>query len=481
MIYKREFFFFVMLLSMISCQKTPVSKTVQFSMGTSQEDLSNIELIRYDMLNYAEIPIKTVSSTASRSNTLEFEVQNPMFGSLKIEESQFQVYLEPGDELNVLIHYDTSTPTITYTGKGSIANNYLAGTSGIVDGFYQENGGFWEKDIHTAEDILSTLQRELEQFHQSYMDTSSLNEEVQALFKTKYELIPINLIQQYSVINHTAYAEVDSLPDLFKNNASRIPMEMEYLDLGMLGYAQILDLYLRQEIHPVFLKGKTTAEVDSVREKLPVLSNELIRRSQVPGGIQEFFLAKDIDYWLGLQGITPSLDSLYLEFNKAYASSNYRSELQKHYEDWMQIAPGQPAPEIIGLTLQGDTLSLNEMTGKIVYIDVWATWCIPCVGEFSHYKGLQKEFAEHEEVEFLFVSIDQEINEWTNFFQTKDSPEGIQINDLRGHPNYAGVYKSYKMWGIPRYMLIDRDGKIINANAPSPSSGKVEEIIRELM
>ena len=65
------------------------------------------------------------------------------------------------------------------------------------------------------------------------------------------------------------------------------------------------------------------------------------------------------------------------------------------------------APDFSGRTLEGKLISLKDFKGKVVYVDVWATWCGPCVEEIPYAKKLQGTFQE-DKVIFLNVSVDRE-------------------------------------------------------------------------
>jgi hypothetical protein len=65
-----------------------------------------------------------------------------------------------------------------------------------------------------------------------------------------------------------------------------------------------------------------------------------------------------------------------------------------------KLGPGKPATDVTGLTTDGKKVSLSSLKGKVVYVDVWATWCAPCRAEFPDSKKLVKEFEGNDQVEF---------------------------------------------------------------------------------
>lgn len=123
----------------------------------------------------------------------------------------------------------------------------------------------------------------------------------------------------------------------------------------------------------------------------------------------------------------------------------------------------------------GDT-SLESLKGNLVYIDVWATWCSPCVAEIPYLKKLEKKF-HGKNIKFVSISVDYSNakDKWKNMIKSKNMG-GIQLFSYGD----SGLMKAYNIKGIPRFILLDKEGYIINADAPRPSSGsRIENLIRK--
>lgn len=143
---------------------------------------------------------------------------------------------------------------------------------------------------------------------------------------------------------------------------------------------------------------------------------------------------------------------------------NLKKELLENIEDKKKILPGNISPEITLNDLDGNSVSLSDFKGKIVYLDFWFWGCTGCMMELPFAKTLHKRY-ENKDIVFLNVSspgkeyVEREIK-----LIKKDKIEGINLID--GDRYYA---TQYQVKAYPTYFIIDKDGKIAVPNAPRPS------------
>jgi thiol-disulfide isomerase/thioredoxin len=125
----------------------------------------------------------------------------------------------------------------------------------------------------------------------------------------------------------------------------------------------------------------------------------------------------------------------------------------------------------------GSMVALQDLKGKIVVVDVWATWCVPCVAEFPSLKQLEHDYG-NKNVAFVGISMDSEKfrDYWKNFVAEK-APGSIQ---LFAGPN-SPFSKMYKIGGIPRFMIFDKTGKMVYGDAPRASSFELRLLLDQLL
>ena len=141
----------------------------------------------------------------------------------------------------------------------------------------------------------------------------------------------------------------------------------------------------------------------------------------------------------------------------------------------MTLESGIKAPEIFGLTPEGDSLHLSDLRGQLVYIKVWATWCGPCLKSIPDWKLLQQEFEDKDELVFLSISIDSNKEKWSEMLTSRQLP-GVHILAEADR-----MREDFMIPGIPRYMLIDKNGILVEANALRPHEDGIKELLESLL
>ncbi len=133
----------------------------------------------------------------------------------------------------------------------------------------------------------------------------------------------------------------------------------------------------------------------------------------------------------------------------------------------LTFAKGSEAPNFENFEdYKGGSKSMDDFKGKYLFIDVWATWCRPCLAQIPALGDLEEEFKE-KNIAFVSISTDKKdkYETWKEMIKER-SMTGIQL--------YAGqnmeFMEAYQITSIPRFIFIDPDGKIIDASAPKPTN-----------
>ena len=141
---------------------------------------------------------------------------------------------------------------------------------------------------------------------------------------------------------------------------------------------------------------------------------------------------------------------------------------------WGKVQPGSLSPSFNFPNAKGENVALESFRGKYVYIDLWASWCGPCRREIPFLKKLEQRF-KGKDIVFVSISCDREEEAWRKAME-EEKVSGIQLF-VNGDLDFA---KSYVVSGIPRFILLDKEGRIVDAHMTAPSDPKTEEMLREL-
>ena len=140
------------------------------------------------------------------------------------------------------------------------------------------------------------------------------------------------------------------------------------------------------------------------------------------------------------------------------------AEFEAKCDRWDRKKPGRQSAGFTAEDMDGKTFSLEDFKGKYLYIDIWATWCRPCMMEVPYMEELEKQF-EGRNITFLGLSVDSDKARWEAKVRSGEMP-GIQL--YLGNEN--DFLNAYEVRSIPRFILLDREGRIINPEMTRPSS-----------
>ncbi len=170
---------------------------------------------------------------------------------------------------------------------------------------------------------------------------------------------------------------------------------------------------------------------------------------------------------------------LYAHFGPDCPYPDLAKRVKVKYHKLEGMLEGNPAPVVVLQDTTGTDIPLAKLKGKYLYIDFWATWCGPCIAEMPALDTLQHDYADAD-IAFLSISVDKEKDKqkWKDFVAERQL-KGVQV--WVDEENSRVFTEAFNIKQIPRFVLLDPEGHIVNANAPRPSDKRIRQLLDKIL
>jgi thiol-disulfide isomerase/thioredoxin len=374
-----------------------------------------------------------------------FDITFPLDRPAYYTTGMHTLYLSPGDDMEIVL---TRAPArATFAGKGSKANIYLKGTRWSLpgSGFSLEKPPI-EKVLEKADSIAGARLRDLSALPAS--------KEFKKLEKAR--------IIAYKV---SAYLDHFSRTGFYRWN-----------DLYAVKEEKKIDYYrtVKGEVEPLLrriARDEALLECPAVREALLECHRAGVFTFRTTGKLAELAGAIRVSKEMDAGIRTDNLDA-FRAYSLEITNPVYREAFEEKLARRTRFMAGQPAVDVELRDVTGKTCRLGDFRGRVLFIDFWATWCLPCLAQAPHVKALSEKYSR---VQFIAISIDQEAEKW----REKLARDG---DDSTIRHFIASPFEMAAAWditSIPRFILVDEQFNIITAFAPRPSDATLLEPLLE--
>lgn len=457
----KKLLFTLIVLTIISCTKE--EKPVDYVVFSGK--IENPDGGKFSVRSSTKV-LKdfNVMEDGSFTDTLK-NIEEGYF-TFKYANETSSIYLKPGFNINLSINPNEFDESIIYTGNGNNENNYLAQKLLNEEALgkistYQYLGTLSEKEFVHKMDSVKVLKTNYLESQTELDDNFIVLERASILYAWANKMYDFEAYKHYVDKNNGF-----KVSDDYKNFTKDLNFEDESL-IEVNDYKS----YLKKHYNMLISKESTEDMSDRQTAYLTMVSKEVKSPK-----IKEYLLYADAFYGISY---TNNLQDYYDVFMANSIDEEHKKDITEKYNKLIKVSKGKPSPKFVDYeNYAGGTTSLDDLKGKYVYVDVWATWCGPCIREIPSLKKIEKQY-HNKNIAFVSMSVDRktDYDKWRKMVEEEEL-SGIQLYAPKG--NQSEFYKNYGIMGIPRFILIDPEGNIVNSNAPRPSSEKLTETFEEL-
>lgn len=428
------------------------------------KNINNVYLFKVENGTLSEI----ASSGLNTKNEFGFVLNMDSSGfyvvgqSAKREAFNFTFYIKPGDRLSMSVQ----GRDYSLTGNNTADNKEMERWHNLVKDLEQHA---YYSTMGTYVDFFPML-KEIAVQADSYIPEYPVDAGFAEKFRSYRRQDLMHMALKFLYIPHSAHPQEEDMVDYYHT----VTLAAISGDTTIINYPYGSSLLHLVRMYTAIQASKNISEnakkdffslYTSLDRDLPQIKNERLQGEAVLSAVSS------VHTFEGLQDLEK-------KYGKFLTTDDQKTRFRQALIAKASNSRGQDAFDFRFKDINGKEIALSDFKNKVVYVDVWATWCVPCRKEFPYMKDLEADY-KNKNIVFIGVSTDEvkNYNKWVKF---------LQDNSLVGIQLFAGdrkddIMKPYKITTIPRFLLFGKDGKIVSSSAPRPSSSEIRPLLDELL
>ncbi|MFD2036125.1 TlpA family protein disulfide reductase [Belliella marina] len=460
----------LMILGFGCSQKSePKDPTVIVAGKIENEDSKEVRL-------YLDQEIATTEMDDEGNFSLSFEGEESAGYMLIAGRNRFELFISPGDSIYVTVDAKEVPDTYKVQGDHEIENQYLfeksqtnskSGLNNLMVLMANPKDEYFIK-----KDSLFALSKvKFEELKR----TEGIDAGFVAREDAYYTYEPLIFDSQYPMYHaHLTKVPQDSIDfptEDIDAKMAKVPLDQKEL-LNVRSYTSIVDRVVGKLSSELIKNDSSLKASENAYEKARMIAMDSLLKDP---SVKDHFLYNSIKSNMEYRGPSHVKDS-YDKFMAENQSPKYAKKLNEIKDKWEPISPGKEVPDFSFVNIEGEEVKLSDLKGQLVYIDIWATWCGPCIAEHPHWDKMKEEYKD-KKVAFLTVSIDDNKEPWEKMVKAKNM-EGLQW--FAENAWKSDLAQHFMVNAIPRFLLLDEEGKVIDPSADRPS-GKIRETLEKYL
>ncbi|MEJ5994552.1 TlpA disulfide reductase family protein [Pedobacter sp. Du54] len=426
------------------------------------------------LLNCTDKVLEIVPSTGSFKDSVKVNADGTFYYSTtqiiapfranltNRKQIQIQLFIAPGYDLQIhadVKDYASTRSSLVYQGLGSKTNGYW---KGLLGNFKSDTTKWVKKNEN---DYIAYLNTGKQAAAMDKVFTADNKEPSADYFRQSIQLDIhfgkfIAIYSSYAYENSYTWAQIQgmiaklgykSLLEEFKDERNLMSSSFSYLVTS----------------YPFYCDNYNAFAADSLVKKEGNYSLYLAAK---------FYSGKVYDYY-AYDHIPSKMTSLYKvedfkrlqpfieRIDDPIVQKSVRALEATRLKAAMALQAGAPSPLFNLADTSGKFYQLAEMKGKVIYIDLWASWCGPCKEETPYLKKIYDQLKNNDKVQIISIASFDAKNRARRYeIIKKDQMNWLQLEDTED-----AFAKSYQANFIPRFIIIDKQGKIVDSDAVRPS------------